>query len=248
MWARRLPFESAMSLRAKLFALTTLPWLVGCGEEPRVQTAEPAYLTEIVSRYPDADRVVALGDVHGDLDAMREAMSLADVLDEHDAWIGGETVVVRTGDLLDRGNDEQDICRHPGEAPGSSQASRWCAARPQRQPRAHERRPRLQLCDRCRLRRLRGCARGQPRRSRRLRLRATHARTGLGLHAGRRLRQEDRHLSRGVGGRRHPGGVLPSYAGDIEALNLEVAQWVLGEDDRGRRVVEDDDSPVWSRH
>ena len=56
-------------------------------------------------------RVVALGDVHGDIGQARRALTIAGVLgDGGDAvnpeWTGGNTVVVQVGDVLDRGDDE----------------------------------------------------------------------------------------------------------------------------------------------
>ena len=54
-------------------------------------------------------RLIALGDVHGDFDAMWGALTLAEVIDDDGAWIGGETVVVQTGDQLDRGDSERAI-------------------------------------------------------------------------------------------------------------------------------------------
>ncbi len=56
-----------------------------------------------------AGRIVALGDLHGDLPATREALRLGGAIDESDHWIGGELIVVQTGDQLDRGDDEQEI-------------------------------------------------------------------------------------------------------------------------------------------
>ena len=56
-----------------------------------------------------AERIVALGDLHGDLDATRQALRLAGAIDEADCWIGGRLVVVQTGDQLDRGDEEQAI-------------------------------------------------------------------------------------------------------------------------------------------
>lgn len=64
---------------------------------------------ETPTRYPTADRVVALGDWHGDLDAARAGLRLAGAIDEHDRWVGGSLVVVQTGDQLDRGDAEQAI-------------------------------------------------------------------------------------------------------------------------------------------
>lgn len=52
---------------------------------------------------------MAFGDVHGDLAATRAALRLAGATDDNDRWVGGELVVVQTGDQLDRGDDEQAI-------------------------------------------------------------------------------------------------------------------------------------------
>jgi hypothetical protein len=56
-----------------------------------------------------AKRIVAIGDLHGDLGATRQALRLAGAIDKSDRWIGGELVVVQTGDQLDRGDEEQAI-------------------------------------------------------------------------------------------------------------------------------------------
>jgi hypothetical protein len=55
------------------------------------------------------ERLIAFADVHGDLSATRSVLKLSGLIDESDAWIGGSTVVVQTGDQLDRGDDEQAI-------------------------------------------------------------------------------------------------------------------------------------------
>ncbi|HET6585403.1 MAG TPA: metallophosphoesterase, partial [Nannocystaceae bacterium] len=60
-------------------------------------------------RRPAPVRLVAIGDLHGDLEATRRAFRLARVVDERDRWTGGKTVVVQTGDQLDRGDDEPAI-------------------------------------------------------------------------------------------------------------------------------------------
>lgn len=61
------------------------------------------------SIYPAANRIVAIGDVHGDVNAMRTALRNANVIDDSDAWVGGETVLVQVGDQLDRGNRERAV-------------------------------------------------------------------------------------------------------------------------------------------
>jgi len=52
---------------------------------------------------------VAVGDVHGDLDATRTALQLAGVLDASDRWSGGDRIVVQVGDQLDRGDEERAV-------------------------------------------------------------------------------------------------------------------------------------------
>jgi len=58
---------------------------------------------------PAAERIVAIGDLHGDVNALRNALRLGGAIDESAKWIGGNLVVVQTGDQLDRGDDEPQI-------------------------------------------------------------------------------------------------------------------------------------------
>ena len=75
--------------------------------EPEVTSfAEPL---DLPTRYPPAERIVAIGDLHGDLEATRAALRLAGTIDEQDRWAGGTMVLVQTGDQLDRGDDEFEI-------------------------------------------------------------------------------------------------------------------------------------------
>ena len=50
-----------------------------------------------------APRIVAVGDVHGDLAGFKGILADAGVVDGAGAWIGGDTVLVQVGDLIDRG-------------------------------------------------------------------------------------------------------------------------------------------------
>jgi hypothetical protein len=59
--------------------------------------------------FPGGDRIVAFGDVHGDVAGARAALRLAGVIDEKDDWIGKKTIVVQTGDQLDRGDSEPEV-------------------------------------------------------------------------------------------------------------------------------------------
>lgn len=58
---------------------------------------------------PPVARLVGIGDIHGDIQALRGALLAAQVIDTEDHWSGGTTVVVQVGDQLDRGDDERDI-------------------------------------------------------------------------------------------------------------------------------------------
>ena len=119
--------------RRTLDAIVTLfavLWLgvgqVGCRAEPREQArseSPPAPPTSVSApvappqrrepslpyRYPAADRLVAVGDLHGDLAATRAVLRLAGAIDDGDNWVGGKLVLVQTGDQLDRGDDEREI-------------------------------------------------------------------------------------------------------------------------------------------
>jgi hypothetical protein len=74
---------------------------------PAPGPAASCKLAPITHRYPMPKRLVAIGDLHGDLAAMRTVLKLAGAIDDKDAWIGGDLVIVQTGDILDRGDDEQ---------------------------------------------------------------------------------------------------------------------------------------------
>ncbi|HEY5926700.1 MAG TPA: metallophosphoesterase [Kofleriaceae bacterium] len=76
--------------------------------EPAAQP-KACTLTPIATKLPAAKRLVGIGDLHGDIVGTRAALLAAKVIDASDKWIGGDTVVVQTGDILDRGDDEDDI-------------------------------------------------------------------------------------------------------------------------------------------
>jgi hypothetical protein len=82
--------------------------LAGAPEDPSGSAAlKVAALGPLA--YPAAELVVGIGDLHGDLDAARRALRLAGAIDAQDRWIGERMVVVQTGDILDRGDDERAI-------------------------------------------------------------------------------------------------------------------------------------------
>ena len=48
-------------------------------------------------------RVVAIGDIHGAFNGFREILRKSLLIDSRDRWIGGDAILVQTGDFLDRG-------------------------------------------------------------------------------------------------------------------------------------------------
>jgi hypothetical protein len=95
-------FSLCQVLVSSVFLLSA----AGCEPEgPPVEIPE----LEDSHTLPAPARIVAIGDLHGDLDAARAALHLAGAIDESDAWTGGELQLVQVGDILDRGDGEKEI-------------------------------------------------------------------------------------------------------------------------------------------
>lgn len=86
--------------------------VAGSSAPPNTVAATPPAACDLAPlplRRPQPERLVAIGDLHGDLAGTRSALKTAGAIDDADNWIGGKLVVVQTGDVLDRGDDEQAI-------------------------------------------------------------------------------------------------------------------------------------------
>ena len=59
-------------------------------------------LTAAVQRSP-VERVVAVGDVHGNLEGFTAVLKMSGLIDDQGQWTGGRTTLVQLGDLIDRG-------------------------------------------------------------------------------------------------------------------------------------------------
>lgn len=68
-------------------------------------SAAAALVTIALAAAPAAagDRVVAIGDVHGAYEQFVAILQSAQLIDADTHWIGGDTTLVQTGDLFDRG-------------------------------------------------------------------------------------------------------------------------------------------------
>jgi len=80
-----------------------------------------AFAVPAVAAPTPLHRIVAVGDLHGDFAAWREIARAAQLVDSQGHWAGGDTVLVQTGDAVDRGPDSlkiiQDLMRLQHEAP-----------------------------------------------------------------------------------------------------------------------------------
>lgn len=202
-------------------------------------------------RYPTSGRVVAIGDVHGDLQALRKALRLAAATDERDRWVGGKLVVVQTGDQLDRGDQERrivdwldELAVQAKEAGGALHAlngnheimnvagdfryvtpggfAEFASVQPD---------GRLAL----ELRRFPEAMRGR-----------VAAFTPGGPYA-RRLAQRDTVAVVGDTAFAH-GGILPAHVDyGLARLNAEVSRWMQGDTPAPPAAILDAESPVWTR-
>jgi hypothetical protein len=53
------------------------------------------------------DRIVAVGDVHGDYQQLLRVLQAAGLIDQKGDWSGGQSVLVQTGDVVDRCDDSR---------------------------------------------------------------------------------------------------------------------------------------------
>jgi Calcineurin-like phosphoesterase len=178
-------------------------------------------------------RVVAIGDLHGDVEAARAALRLAGAIDDADHWIGGKLVVVQTGDQLDRGDTEREILdlfdRLRGEAARAGGA--FIALNGN-----HEL---MNVAGDLRYVTPGGMAE----------FGGEAARTAAFTPGGdlaKRLAERPIYAIVGDTVFVH-GGVLPDHAARLEALDQETRAWMRGERAEKPAALTDEQSPLWTR-
>ena len=82
-----------MWLRRRLLTLLLLSW--------------PVTLALAQDTFQGVQRIVAIGDVHGDYDPFVSLLHSAGLIGAGNKWTGGKTHLVQTGDVLDRGPDSR---------------------------------------------------------------------------------------------------------------------------------------------
>jgi hypothetical protein len=55
------------------------------------------------------DRIIAIGDIHGDYEQFVRLLRSSGLIDDNDDWAGGQTHFVQTGDVPDRGADTRKV-------------------------------------------------------------------------------------------------------------------------------------------
>ncbi len=56
-----------------------------------------------------AARIVAVGDIHGEIDGFDSVLRAAALIDEDGRWVGGDAILVQTGDVTDRGPRVREV-------------------------------------------------------------------------------------------------------------------------------------------
>jgi len=74
---------------------------------PAISTAPAATPRQDV--WTGVERIVAVGDVHGDFETFVTVLQSAGLIDGNGNWIGGKTHLVQTGDVVDRGPDSRAV-------------------------------------------------------------------------------------------------------------------------------------------
>ncbi|MFC1654186.1 metallophosphoesterase [Myxococcota bacterium] len=85
--------------RPSVLAALLLLGVLGCTPKP---IPPPAITLE-------SGRIVAVGDVHGNFEGLSQILQRAQIINADLKWIGGRTVLVQTGDLLDRGGAVRQV-------------------------------------------------------------------------------------------------------------------------------------------
>jgi hypothetical protein len=95
-----------MRLWMLLAAMVAAATLVAADVAPPTETKSDAP-AKAPEKPAVVERIVAVGDVHGDFDQLVKVLRAAEVINDKNQWIGGKTHLVQTGDVFDRGPDSR---------------------------------------------------------------------------------------------------------------------------------------------
>ena len=83
----------------------------GLLKQVRLIIAAALAATPAIAAPPQPQRIVAVGDLHGDFSVWRDIASAAGLVDRRGHWTGGRTTLVQLGDMVDREPDSSKIVR-----------------------------------------------------------------------------------------------------------------------------------------
>ncbi|MFQ6038165.1 MAG: metallophosphoesterase [Candidatus Aminicenantales bacterium] len=69
----------------------------------------PLHAAKTPCIWENVEKIVAVGDIHGDFDNFVKILKRKGLVDENMDWAGGTTHLVQTGDIIDRGNRAKDV-------------------------------------------------------------------------------------------------------------------------------------------
>ena len=94
----RLSSGESLPLPVLLLALILVLVLASASHLPTLQSKD---------EWSGVERIVAIGDIHGAYDEFVEILKETKLIDNKLQWIGGDTHLVQTGDVLDRGTGDK---------------------------------------------------------------------------------------------------------------------------------------------
>jgi hypothetical protein len=87
--------------RSLILVIVCLLWMIG--------TFATTPLSSAAARPSGYNRLVAVGDIHGSFVGLRTILKQTSLIDENNRWIGGNTLLVQMGDMIDRGADVKQV-------------------------------------------------------------------------------------------------------------------------------------------
>lgn len=90
----------------QLFTLCLLIPLISCAQQQNHSDKQENQQRTFTTQ---GQRILAIGDLHGDYEATQRALILAGAMNTQHQWTGGQMQLVQVGDQLDRGDGEREI-------------------------------------------------------------------------------------------------------------------------------------------
>lgn len=107
-WHPPQPTETQVA-SANLFKPPPAPAAASSAAPKQAAAAAAPTAAPIPDTWTGVERIVAIGDIHGDYEMFVKVLQSASLIDAKGDWAGGKTHLVQTGDVLDRGPDSKAV-------------------------------------------------------------------------------------------------------------------------------------------